>query len=168
MSRILHLVLVAGVLALPGSGAVAAARTASQDEPVVTHGVAVGDVTAHSAVLWARGDREGTLSVHLSGGRHDRVERLQIRAGDDYTGQLLLEGLRPDVAYRYRVGHTHSGAVARGTFRTAPADAAAAPVRLAFGGDVAGQNVCRDARRGSRSWRRSEPSGQTSLSASAT
>ncbi len=148
MSRILYLVLVAGVLALPGSGAVAAARTASQDEPVVTHGVAVGDVTAHSAVLWARGDREGTLSVHLSGGRHDRVERLQIRAGDDYTGQLLLEGLRPDVAYRYRVGHTHSGAVARGTFRTAPADAAAAPVRLAFGGDVAGQNVCRDAREG--------------------
>ena len=87
----------------------------------MTHGVAVGDVTPHSAVLWARGDREGILSVRLSGGRHDRVERLQVRAGDDYAGKLLLEGLRPDVAYRYRVGHTHGGTVARGTFRTAPA-----------------------------------------------
>ena len=144
MSRILYLVLVAAVFALPGSGAVAAARTASHDAPVVTHGVVVGDVTAHSAVLWARADREGTLSVHLSGGRHDRVERLRIRAADDYTGQLLLNGLRPDTSYRYRVGHAHRGPLARGSFQTAPEADEAARVRLAFGGDVAGQNVCRD------------------------
>ena len=148
MSRILYLVLAAAVFALPGSGAGAAARPASHDAPVVTHGVVVGDVTAHSAVLWARADREGTLNVHLVGGRHDRVERLRVRAADDYTGQVLLKGLRPDTGYRYRVGHAHRGSGARGSFHTAPEADAAARVRLAFGGDISGQNVCRDSAEG--------------------
>jgi alkaline phosphatase D len=142
MSRIAYLVLAAAVFALPGSGAGAAVRAASHDTPVLTHGVVVGDVTAHTAVLWARGDREGTLHVHLSGGRHDRVDRLGFRAADDYTGQLLLTGLKADTRYRYRVGSV------RGSFETAPEVDAAAGLRLVFGGDVSGQNVCRDAREG--------------------
>ena len=42
--------------------------------PVVTHGVVVGDVSAGSAVLWARADREATLQVRLSGGAHRAIE----------------------------------------------------------------------------------------------
>jgi alkaline phosphatase D len=146
MARIAYLVLAAAVFALPGSGGGAAARPASHDEPVITHGVVVGDVTAHSAVVWARADRAGSLKVHLSGGKRDRLERLRVRAADDYTGQLGLTGLRPDTTYRYRVGsRSKSGSVTRGTFHTAPEADDAEPVRLAFGGDVAGQNVCRDA-----------------------
>jgi alkaline phosphatase D len=142
MSRIAYLVLAAAVFALPGAGAVAAVGGAGHAEPVVTHGVVVGDVTAHTAVLWARADREGTLKVHLSGGKHHGVGRLETHAADDYTGQLLLTGLRPGTAYRYRVGS------ARGTFETAPAADDRVHVRLAFGGDIAGQNVCRDASEG--------------------
>ncbi|HKI24359.1 MAG TPA: hypothetical protein VKA24_13185 [Gaiellaceae bacterium] len=96
MSRIAHLVLAAVVFALAGSGAGASVRTLSHDEPGVTHGVVVGDVTARTAVLWARADREGTLKVHLSGGKHHGVARLDVRAADDYTGQVVLTGLRPD------------------------------------------------------------------------
>ncbi|HET6643215.1 MAG TPA: alkaline phosphatase D family protein [Gaiellaceae bacterium] len=139
MSRLLYLVLAAAVFALPGSGAVAAA---GHNGPQLTHGVVVGDVTTDSAVLWARADREGTLTVHLSGGRHERVARLRFRAADDYTGQVVLNGLRPDTTYRYKLGST------RGTFETAPEADDADQVRLAFGGDVAGQNVCRDAAEG--------------------
>jgi alkaline phosphatase D len=142
MSRIPYLVLAAAIFALAGSHAGATVRTASHDSPVVTHGVVVGDVTADSAVVWARGDREGTLKVRLSGGRHDRAERLEVRAADDYTGQVVLTGLKPDTDYRYRVGSE------RGSFETAPAADDAEEVRLAFGGDVAGQNVCRDAGEG--------------------
>jgi alkaline phosphatase D len=142
MSRLAYLVLAAAVFALPGSGAGAAVRAASHDAPVLTHGVVVGDVTAHTAVLWARADREGTLAVHLSGGRHDPVDRIRFRAGDDYTGQLVLTGLEADASYRYRVGSE------RGSFETAPESDDRAGLRLAFGGDVAGQNVCRDAREG--------------------
>jgi alkaline phosphatase D len=151
VARIAYLVLAAAVFVLPGSGAGVAARPASDDEPVVTHGVVVGDVTARSAVLWARADRAGSLKVHLSGGRRDRLERLRVHAADDYTGQLSLTGLRPDTTYRYRVGSKKkSGSVTHGSFHTAPEDDDEVPVRLAFGGDVAGQNVCRDAREGFR------------------
>ena len=142
MSRIAYLVLAAAVFAVLGTGAGASVRAASHESPVLTHGIVVGDVTAHSAVLWARGDREGTLKVHLSGGKHHGAARLEVRAADDYTGQVVLTGLRPDTTYRYRVGSEH------GSFRTAPAADDADAVRLAFGGDVAGQNVCRDTREG--------------------
>ncbi len=137
MSRLLYLVLAAAVFALPGS--IAAAESGGLK---LTHGIVVGDVTTHSAVLWARADREGTLTVHLSGGKHEGNARLRFRAADDYTGQAVLEGLRPDTTYRYKLGST------RGTFETAPKANDAEDIRLAFGGDVAGQNVCRDASEG--------------------
>ena len=142
MSRIAYLALAAAVFALLSAGAGASVRSAGHDEPVVTHGVVVGDVTASTAVVWARGDREGTLKVHLSGGKHHGLGRLDLHAADDYTGQVVLTGLRPDTTYRYRIGSE------RGTFRTAPAADDAESVTLAFGGDVAGQNVCRDAGEG--------------------
>jgi alkaline phosphatase D len=142
MSRIAYLVLAAAVFALLASGAGATLGRGSHDSPAVTHGVVVGDVTARSAVLWARGDREGTLKVHLSGGKHKGVERLELHAADDYTGQVVITGLRPETTYRYRVGSE------RGSFRTAPAAHDAEPLRLVFGGDVAGQNVCRDSAEG--------------------
>src|SRR5918995_2832982 len=136
MSRIAYLVLGAAASALLAAGA--GATVASHDSPGVTHGVVVGDVTAHSAVVWARGDREGTLKVQLSGGKHHGGTRIETHAADDYTGQVVLTGLKPDTDYRYRVGSE------RGSFETAPAADDAEAVHLAFGGDVAGQNVCRD------------------------
>ena len=142
MSRISYLVLAAAFFALAGSAATASRGAAGDGALVVTHGVVVGDVTAQTAVLWARADREGTLPVHLSGGKHHGVARLQARAADDYTGQVVVTGLRPDTTYGYRVGSV------RGSFRTAPAADDAERVRLVFGGDVAGQNVCRDVAEG--------------------
>jgi phosphodiesterase/alkaline phosphatase D-like protein len=87
MSRISYLVLPAAVFALLGSGTGAAVRAASHDSPVLTHGVVVGDVTADTAVLWARADRQGALKVHLSGGKHHGAARLAFHSADDYAGQ---------------------------------------------------------------------------------
>jgi len=109
----------------------------------VTHGVVVGEVTPRSAVLWARAGRAGTLQVRLSGGSHRRVEAIPVSAADDWTGQVRLRGLRPARRYSYRV-RFGPGRYSRGSFTTPPDEADAAAVRLAFGGDVAGQNVCRD------------------------
>ncbi len=75
-----------------------------------------------------------------------------VEPARDHTARVVLEGLAPDTRYRWRVRFGRGGfvrAVAgpalEGTFRTAPAPDAPAPLRLAFGGDLAGQNVCRDA-----------------------
>jgi alkaline phosphatase D len=142
VARILASAAVVAALALPGA---AAARSGGHDRAAVSHGVVVGDATPWSAVLWARADREATLRVSLSGGPHRRVEEVRVSAADDWTGQVRLDGLAPARNYRYRVRFGRGGPAARGSFRTPPGEWTAAPVRLAFGGDVAGQNVCRDA-----------------------
>jgi alkaline phosphatase D len=152
MSRLARLgVLICGLLVLPGASVV----TAQPGRPSVTHGVVVGDVTAGSGLLWARSDREATLNVRLSGGSHRPVEPARASARDDYTATVALEGLRPATRYRYRVwfsaggrGSSGRGPALEGSFRTAPVARDEASVRVAFGGDVAGQNVCRDASEG--------------------
>jgi alkaline phosphatase D len=142
---------IAVVLALPASGSAVSAQSAA---PVVTHGAIVGDVTAGSAVLWARADRAATLNVRLSGGAHRPVPRMTVRDDDDFTGLVRLTGLRVGTEYEYRVWFSlgapgsDRGPAVHGSFRTPPANDEAALVRLAFGGDVAGQNVCRDAEEG--------------------
>jgi alkaline phosphatase D len=137
--------LLVGLVALAGA---AAAWAAGDHGGAVSHGVVVGDVTPRSAVLWARGDRGGTLRVTLAGGPHRRTQPVRVLASDDWTGQVRLNGLRPARKYSYRVRFGSGGRFALGSFRTPPAEHKAAPVRLAFGGDVAGQNVCRDAVQG--------------------
>ncbi|HEU5489940.1 MAG TPA: alkaline phosphatase D family protein [Gaiellaceae bacterium] len=126
------------------------AAPSARTGPVVTHGIAVGDVTATSAVLWARADRESVLNVVLSGGPHRRVFSSPVVRAHDLTTSIELTALAPDTTYRVRawlslgargVGH---GPAVTGSFRTAPENEDTAPVRLAFGGDISGQNVCRD------------------------
>ena len=106
------LVLVGGSL---GSGA-----PAVQTEPVVTHGVVVGDVTAGSAVVWARTDRPATLRVTVQGGPHEQAPPQPVDARDDFTRQAVVTGLAPGRTYRYRL-RFDQGPVVTGSFRTAPA-----------------------------------------------
>jgi alkaline phosphatase D len=122
----------------------------------VTHGVAAGDVTASSAVIWSRADREAFLHVLLTGpGGGLQRSAVPVAAAGDYTGKLVFKGLRPGTPYRYRVWFSADGASAPpatggavGSFRTAPAATQPAPVTFAWGGDLAGQNACRDAGQG--------------------
>lgn len=109
--------------------------------------LAVGEVTERSAVVWARCAPPDTLRVHLDG-RDGDLGRA-VDATSDGTAQIALAGLTPATRYRVRAWcGAESGAARGATFRTAPAADVAAPLRFAFGGDVGGQNVCRDAQRG--------------------
>ena len=144
--RLLLLVACSLVLMAPAPPMLAAAQAG----PAITHGVIVGDVRAESAILWARGPGEGWLNVRLSGGAHRGIAPVALTADHDFTGFVELTGLRPDSRYRYRTwisegpsGRAH-GPEIEGSFRTAPDPADRAEVRLAYGGDVSGQNVCRD------------------------
>lgn len=113
----------------------------------LTHGAAVGEVTATSATAWGRCDRAATFHVQLDGTA--TPAGIQVRADDDFTGKIVLTSLQPRTAYRYRAWCGDDGAAAvTGSFRTAPAAGDAVAVRLLWGGDVGGQNVCRDAEEG--------------------
>lgn len=125
-----------------------------------THGTAVGDVGFDHAIVWARSDRPAIMHALLmpqDGGR-PRHARIATDAAHDFTGQLAFRGLKPDTQYRYRVWfsaddkpaprHASQPGSWQGHFRTAPMPGTARAVRLAWGGDVAGQNVCRDSAEG--------------------
>ncbi|HEU4428497.1 MAG TPA: alkaline phosphatase D family protein, partial [Myxococcota bacterium] len=103
-----------------------------------------------SAVIWARTDRETEMNVALDPAPEaGALLRAPVRASDDYTARLDVRGLRPSKAYRYSVWFGDDRDAAReGRFRTAPPAGEAAPVSIAWTGDFAGQNVCRDAREG--------------------
>jgi phosphodiesterase/alkaline phosphatase D-like protein len=103
-----------------------------------THGVASGDVTAHSAVLWTRADRTATLQVEVSersdfAGPAAFKTHVTSRANNDYTAKVVARGLRPGTSYyyRFRFGNTFSPT---GRFTTAPAFDASHDLRFTYSG----------------------------------
>jgi len=102
-------------------------------------GVAAGEVTSSSAVLWARSDRAGAVTLDVSGDRRFRgsVRRVKLtaRATTDLTVQARVGGLKAATtyAYRFRSGRSIS---AVGRFRTAPRAGADVPVEFAVSGDA--------------------------------
>jgi len=133
----------------------------------LTHGVAPGDVRSDRGVFWARTDRASVLHVELrpSGEAQSRQAsadqwelrfHAEARAANDFTAAPALSGLQSGSVYEYRAwfdrdaGATEpaENEVARGRFRTAPAPERNASLELLWGGDISGQNVCRDAGEG--------------------
>jgi alkaline phosphatase D len=127
-----------GVLAIAGGGTTATSPFA--------YGVAAGEVTPTSALLWTRAPKAGRVSLELAASvKHivglGVVASATARAANDLTVAISVEGLEPNTAYlyRFRQGRTSSrlGTSSQlGSFRTAPAPAAARTVRFAVTGDA--------------------------------
>jgi alkaline phosphatase D len=132
----------------------------------ITHGVASGDVTATTAVIWARASGPARMYVEVDtdpifskSKKVKKKEYADATAGTDFTAQLTLTDLEPNTTHYYRVWLTAANAELKhagdgiggesGTFTTAPAIHESRP-RISFtvGADVAGQNFCRNAATG--------------------
>ena len=116
-----------------------------------THGASIGELSSTEALLWTRTSGPADLKVVLSeeGTLHTAVFSGRSEESADYTARVELSGLKPRTAYSYEIRISGSGEeVVTGRFRTAPAESDRAAVRFVFGGDIAGQNVCRDAIQG--------------------
>ena len=114
--------------------------------PRPTHGLASGDVTATSAVLWTRTDTAGEVRFEIDDDPgFDRPRRLTaaIAAASDFTAQVKVEDLEPGTTYHVRVASVDGSKVETGSFTTAPAATEIAPVSFIVGGDVGGQGYCR-------------------------
>lgn len=123
--------------------------------PLVTHGVAAGDVAPDRVVLWARADRPSTLHAVVVGGGESRRASAEVSEAHDDTGKITFEGLHPDTAYRYWMWFSDEssdqptpGGASAGSFRTAPAPDADVALTFGWSGDLGGLNACRDARDG--------------------
>src|ERR1700755_3285571 len=147
----------ASSIALAGMGGLATPYLSrAADRPQIAGGIASGDVSTDSAVIWARADRAARMWVECS-----TVETfktiLHATSSDalpehDFTSKLLLEGLPPgqDIFYRVRFEDIAepgiSGEVQVGHFRTAPLEQRS--ISFTWSGDTAGQGWGIDPSRG--------------------
>ncbi|WP_434967202.1 alkaline phosphatase D family protein [Janibacter indicus] len=132
----------AGAAALQPS-AVAAPFQVHRSRPLLPSGVASGDVTTDSAVIWARADRPSRMVARLRGpGRSRRTVRGPwVTPGTDHTGKIDLRHLAPgrrheiEVAFEDEEGRR--GQTADLTFTTAPRGRSGQS--FVWTGDTAGQ-----------------------------
>jgi phosphodiesterase/alkaline phosphatase D-like protein len=84
---------------------------APNDRPLITHGLQSGDVTADSAVIWARADRPARMLVEDRDDRQLQDVRnlafVDALPESDFTAKLLVEIFRPprtsSIAYGFRI-----------------------------------------------------------------
>lgn len=104
------------------------ARIAGERSAWLSFRPAAFEVTADSAVVWARLD--GTRAVRVQYTERDEWSAAKLSgsaiasAATDYTVAVTLAGLDPDTRYRYRIigadGTARDAAFAAGVLRTAP------------------------------------------------
>ena len=154
--RIAVLVLTALALAIAAS-ATAGSPNRPPSRLELTHGIASGDVTASSAVVWGRASAEARMQVFYDTDAElsDPTLGGSARAlrATDYTAKVVLDELESDTRYWYRVEFRTRGAGGRlivsddavGTFKTPPRSSVSRPLSFTVGGDLAGQQYCRNA-----------------------
>ncbi|MBI3997798.1 MAG: alkaline phosphatase D family protein [Armatimonadetes bacterium] len=134
-----------GIVVLAVVSAIAAVPGISQVALLFPSGVAAGDVTPTTAVLWTRLGRLLPVAVDVwpDGAAGTPTFTAEVTPLPDRGGtvKVVATGLRPGTryAYRFRAGAGAYSAV--GTLVTAPPDGAGADLRLAFSGDADGTHT---------------------------
>lgn len=137
MMNPLRLLLIVAALLL--CAAPAAARQMA--DSTLPDGVAAGDVTQTSVVLWARSTAPGALTMSLATDpTFATLVAVQTLTVTDpmLPVKTLFSGLTPATAYVYRVQDA-AGTQAEGRFRTPPAAGTRAPLRFGVTGDWRGE-----------------------------
>ncbi|HSO02653.1 MAG TPA: alkaline phosphatase D family protein [Gaiellaceae bacterium] len=112
--------------------------------PGFSYGVAAGELTSTSAVVWTRSNEFGTVRLHLWPAPRKGMPFVQIdlkpTAARDRVVQRRVFGLRPNTRYTYMFStpYRRSRIAAGGEFRTAPAPGDAQTIRFAISGDADG------------------------------
>jgi 3-phytase/alkaline phosphatase D len=111
------------------------------DQPAFPNGVAAGDVTQTSAVLWARAATAGKLTFEYAA--DEQFSRVLGRLTAEVTDamqpvKVAVGGLAPNTAYYYR-GTDSAGHQAAGRFRTPADKGMKAGLRFGVSGDWRGE-----------------------------
>src|SRR4051794_40012331 len=135
----------AGALTLLG-GVARPYLSRAADRPRITHGIASGDVTTDSAVIWARADRPARMRVEFASSDSFReifrAVSVDALPETDFTAKAVIEGVPAGEDIFYRVAFEDfsaplSGEAQVGRFRTAPRERRS--VSFLWSGDTMGQ-----------------------------
>ena len=72
----------------------------------INYGIASGDVTSDSAVIWSRVNGSSQMHVeydNTSSFPHPKNQVTTVNETTDFTGHIRLDNLNPDSPYYYRV-----------------------------------------------------------------
>jgi alkaline phosphatase D len=111
-------------------------------KPYISHGIASGEVTDTSAVLWARTNKHATVQFEISENasfQHKMIKKAKAVSKHDFTVQVNVTGLKPDTTYYYRVQALPGSYQVTGSFKTAPTSHDIKPLTIVWGGDTGGQ-----------------------------
>jgi alkaline phosphatase D len=168
------ILVIGNAMLLPSLFVETSAQQISTTSFEITHGITSGDVTDHSAIIWSRvNDQPARMNVEYdtdANFTNPLRKTAQADSTTDFTAHAKLDGLRPDTQYYYRVWFTGSNIessnntisnnnssttsdiaemVEIGTFRTALSpNMMSNTISFIWGGDVGGQNFCRNADEG--------------------
>ncbi|HEY5632041.1 MAG TPA: PhoD-like phosphatase N-terminal domain-containing protein, partial [Nitrososphaeraceae archaeon] len=73
---------------------------------VIPDGVASGDVTDHSAILWSRANMQAMMHVQYDTSlsfSHAKSKMLLVDKTTDFAGRVKLDSLAPGTLYHYRI-----------------------------------------------------------------
>ena len=101
-------------------------------------GVAAGEVTASSAVLWGKANKAGSYGVQVAANRRFRKAKgfsVRARKGHDNTVQKRVKRLKPGKRYWFRFVGTKRRKSDVGSFVTAPRASQSKTVEFAWSGD---------------------------------
>jgi alkaline phosphatase D len=123
----------------------------------INEGIASGDVTHDSAIIWSRIYNPSIMHVEFANNTSFINSKSMTKLVDnatDFTGNIQLNNLSAATTYFYRVffssidNSTTSSSIT-GTFKTAPnLDTSSNPISFIVGGDIGGQSFCRELNKG--------------------
>lgn len=137
----------AGAASLARFAPVALARPAAQTSAASSYsaafpnGVASGDTTQTSTVLWTRAANPGTVTFETSAdsGFGEVIDTQTVEVSDStLPAKVTVEGLEAGTAYYYRVTDADGGSLS-GRFKTPAAVGAAVGLRFGVSGDWRGE-----------------------------
>jgi alkaline phosphatase D len=120
----------------------------------MTHGIASGDVTDQSAIIWSRANKPAQMHVDYDTDHNFLNPRSEIsptvNETSDFAAHVKLSNLNPDTVYHYKVWFSDprdrslvSNSLV-GSFKTAPENSGtSSPITFIVGGDLGGQEYCR-------------------------
>jgi alkaline phosphatase D len=132
------------VAAVPALIVLALAPAAGAKPKGFKYGVASGDVSSSSAILWARANKSGTALLQLkTGGAFKRCDvaaapkKMKVKAvkGNDFTVQARVDKLKPGRTYQYRWCMEGGKRSAVGSFDTAPSPNQTKTIHFSVTGD---------------------------------
>jgi len=126
--------------------AVLFAPASASAAPGFTSGVTSGEVTDHTALVWARTNQPASVVAQVAKDPafHTivRLRTVQASAANNNTVQTKFGGFAPNTPYRYRFCYPNGGPCsAIGKFLTAPRATDPRTIRFAFSGDETGERL---------------------------